>query len=279
MREQRVHRAISTDGTEIVGRVEGQGPPLVLVHGAIADGDSEWAAALPALAEHFTCYLPSTRCRGLSGQHPDVSRQARVDDVVAFLEGIGEPVCLVGVSGGGMTVLGAAAQTSKVAALAAYEPVVFEAASDERLAIFERVIVEMSEAAARGRRDEAIAAFAATIANEQEKAALDADPDAVAEAAQYLETDIEELCEAHRFEGPSPTGPASLRRIDVPTLLLHGGATPTPWFADGCRLVAEHVGDATVGEIAEVGHFGLLMAPERITPALIEFLTNVHEPA
>ena len=279
MQEQRVHRAISKDGTEIVGRVEGQGPPLVLVHGAIADGDSEWAAALPALAEHFTCYLPSTRCRGLSGHHPDVSRQARVDDVVAFVESIGAPVGLVGVSGGGMTVLGAAAQTSRVSALAAYEPVVFEAASDERLAILERVIAEMSEAADRGRPHEAIAAFAATIANEQEQAALDADPDAVTEAAHYLETDIEELREAHRFEGPSPTDPAGLRRIGVPTLLLHGGATPTPWFADGCRFAAERVADATVEEIAGVGHFGLLMAPERITPSLIEFLASVHQPA
>jgi pimeloyl-ACP methyl ester carboxylesterase len=279
VQQQRVHRAVSSDGTEIAGRVEGQGPPLVLVHGAIADGDSEWAAVLPALAEHFTCFLPSTRCRGLSGHHPDVSRQARVEDVVAFVESIGQPVGLAGVSGGGMTVLGAAARTAQVSALAAYEPVVFEAADDERLAIFEQVIVDMTEAADRGRPDEAIAAFAATIANDAEQAALGADPDAVAEAAQYLETDIEELREARRFEGPSPTDPASLRRIDVPTLLLHGGATPTRWFADGCRFAAEHVADATLEEVPGVGHLALLMEPDRVAPALIEFFARAHQPA
>ena len=279
MHPHRTHRAVSKDGTEIVGRVEGQGPPLVLVHGAIADGDSEWGAALPALAEHFTCYLPSTRCRGLSGHHPDVSRQARVEDVVAFVESIGEPVGLVGVSGGAMIGLGAAARTTRISALACFEPPIFEAASAERMATFEQAIADMQEAADRGRPDEAIAAFAETIANDEEHAALDADPDAVAEAGAYLETDIEELREVLRPGRPSPTDPAGLRRIGAPTLLLHGSATPTPWFADGCRFVAEHVSDATVREIPGVGHFGLLMQPDRIVPTLIEFLARQQQPA
>ena len=37
---------------------------------------------LPVLAEHFTCYLMSTRGRGLSGKHPDQSR-APFEDVAA----------------------------------------------------------------------------------------------------------------------------------------------------------------------------------------------------
>jgi pimeloyl-ACP methyl ester carboxylesterase len=277
VQHERVHGAVSQDGTEIVGRVYGQGPPLVLVHGAIADGESEWGEVLPHLAEHFTCYTPSTRGRGSSGHHPDVSREARVADVLAFLETLDEPVSLAGVSGGGMISLGVAARTSAVRALALYEPVVFEVASEERRAVFGQVIEDMEAAADRGRPDEAIAAFAATIANEQEQAALDADPDSVAEAARYLEVDIEELREAYRFEGPSPTDPASLQRIEVPVLLLHGAGTPTPWFADGCRFVANQVGDATVREIPEVGHFAPLMGPERLAPELIDFFQAAYQ--
>ena len=278
MQQERIHRAVSNDGTEIVGRVEGHGPPLVLVHGAIADGDSEWSAVLPQLAEHFTCYMPSTRGRGLSGHHPDVSREARVADVLAFVESLGEPVGLAGVSGGGMISLGVAARTSAVAALALYEPVVFEAASDERMQVFAQAIDEMTAAAGRGRPDEAIGAFAATIANEQEQAALDADPDSVAEAGRYLDVDIAELREAYRFEGTSPTDPASLRRIEVPVLLLHGAGTPTPWFADGCRFVADHVADAVVRQVPEVGHFGPLMGPELLAPELIDFFEAAYQP-
>jgi hypothetical protein len=145
--QQRVHRATSPDGTEIVGRVEGQGPPLVLVHGAIADGDSEWARC----CRTSPSTSPATcRARGAgvsSGHHPDVSREARVADIHAFVESIGEPVTMAGVSGGGMTALGVAARTSAVTALAVYEPVVLEAASDDWLEVFDQTIAGMTEAA------------------------------------------------------------------------------------------------------------------------------------
>lgn len=61
-----IHRAVSADGTEISGRVHGQGPPLVLVHGALHDGDIAWSALVSHLTERFTCFLPSLRSRGLS---------------------------------------------------------------------------------------------------------------------------------------------------------------------------------------------------------------------
>jgi len=43
----------SADGTTLALWKSGEGPPLVLVHGATAD-HSRWAPALPALEEHFT---------------------------------------------------------------------------------------------------------------------------------------------------------------------------------------------------------------------------------
>src|ERR687891_2935962 len=122
MDEGRIQRAVSADGTEIVGRVIGQGPPLVLVHGGIGDGEFAWTELLPHLTDRFTCYLPSTRGRGLSGDHPDHSPPRLVEDVTAFVDSIGEPVCLVAWSGSGPWCLGAAAQTDSVAAAAAWEP-------------------------------------------------------------------------------------------------------------------------------------------------------------
>src|SRR5688500_13945134 len=81
MSETRIHRAVSADGTEIVGRVQGHGPALVLVHGGIGDGEIAWDAMLPHLTDRFTCYLPSTRGRGLSGDNPDHSPRRLEDDV------------------------------------------------------------------------------------------------------------------------------------------------------------------------------------------------------
>ena len=67
MSEERIQRAVSVDGTEIAGRVLGQGPPLVLVHGGWGDGEVAWEALLPHLTDRFTCYLPSTRGRDCPG--------------------------------------------------------------------------------------------------------------------------------------------------------------------------------------------------------------------
>ena len=65
----RVQVAISADGTEIVGRVRGQGPPLVLVHGGWGDGEVAYEALVPHLADRFTCYTPEhTRPRPLRRQ-------------------------------------------------------------------------------------------------------------------------------------------------------------------------------------------------------------------
>ena len=80
----RVQVAISADGTEIVGRVRGQGPPLVLVHGGLGDGEVAYEALVPHLADWFTCYTPSTRGRGLSGDNPDHSPPRLQEDVTAL---------------------------------------------------------------------------------------------------------------------------------------------------------------------------------------------------
>jgi pimeloyl-ACP methyl ester carboxylesterase len=124
MTEERIHRAVSVDGTEIAGRVRGEGPPLVLVHGGIGDGEIAWEALWPHLADRYTCYLPSTRGRGLSADSPDHSPPRLEEDVTAFVDSIGEPAGVVCWSGSGTWVLGAAARSACVAAVAAYEPFV-----------------------------------------------------------------------------------------------------------------------------------------------------------
>ncbi len=271
----RQHSAFSEDGTEIVGRVHGDGPPLVLVHGAVADGLSEWGGLAPLLGERFTCYLPDLRGRGLSGDHPDHSREARVNDVVAFVESVGDPVGLVGVSGGGMVVLGAAARSDAVAALAVIEPVVFEAIDEETLARFREATDALAAGLEAGRPDEAIEPFLELIANEEEGAALSEDPDAIDEVAAYLPVDLAELREGIAFEGQSPTDPDVLARIGVPTLLLHGSRTSLPWFTESTRYAARHISGATMHEIVGNGHLGHLIAPERVAEKLEPFFERV----
>ena len=276
--EDRIHRATSDDGVEIAGRIYGQGPPVVLVHGAAADGEGEWGQLVPLLAERFTCYLPNARGRGLSDAGPELSREANVRDITAFVESLGEPVTLVGVSSGGMTALGVAARSSAVSAVVAREPVVFEALGGSEHAKYVEMVQDVGQALAQDRATAAAQTFLGFVANDEEWAAL-SDDSGLDELAAYLRLDIQEFHEALAFEGPSPTDPATLRQITAPTLLLHGPRTGRTWFSDSVRFVAEHAPYAEVHEIPGSGHLGHLVDPERDAQVLIPLLEAAHQPA
>lgn len=277
MTEERIHRAVASDGTAIVGHVKGQGPPLVFVHGSMADGDSDWDALLPWLANRYTCYLPSTRCRGQSDTHSDLSNEARVDDVTAFVESIGEPVAVMALSAGSTLALGAAARTSAITALAAYEPLVVEAIDERTQLQLHGMIEEMQAAAAEGRSEEAAKRFLSFAANEEEYALLTEDPEVLVALARYLPTDLQEMrATLAHDDGGGPTAASTLARISAPTLLLRGSDTASPWFAAGVRHVADRVSTATVRDVPGAGHLGPLLRPEAVARELASFLQRAH---
>lgn len=279
MDQRRIHRAISSDGTEIVGHVEGQGPPLVLVHGSLEDGALCWDAMLPHLRCRFTCYLPSTRSRGLSGDSADLAPQRRLEDVVSFVDSIGRPVLLFGESDGGTLALGAAASSDAVAAVAAYEPVVFEVADEDLDASLQTTLPRVGQAVTEGRLAEAARIFSELVANDDELAALTGS-DYLQEAGRYMPVFLQELDQGDQPQAASPTDSSLLANIDVPVLLLHGSrSTLHSWFTDGVGHVAEHVPDARVREIDGAGHFGVIFEPEAIAGQVARFFAQAPAPA
>jgi pimeloyl-ACP methyl ester carboxylesterase len=276
MTADRIHRAVSADGTEIAGRVQGQGPPLVLAHPNVLDGDLAWEALVPHLTDRFTCYLPSLRGRGLSSDSPDHSPPRLVEDVTAFVDSIGEPVCLVGWSDSG-AMLGAAVHSDAVAAVAAFEPSVYPLMREDDLAAFGATIEKWTAEAADGRLGDAALTFHHFVCTEVEFAALQADYLERFEA--NLPVLMEELPQEASYEGPDPTDPEMLARIATPVLLLRSleGALGT-FFADSAQHVAKHVADPHVRELPDIGHFAPLVAPEPIARELISFFTAVRRP-
>jgi pimeloyl-ACP methyl ester carboxylesterase len=271
----RIHRAVSADGTEIAGRIHGDGPPLVLVHGGMGDGDRSWSALLPFLSGRFTCYCMSTRGRGLSSEPSpaDYSHERLVEDVVAFAESVGEPVGLTGYSSGGMYALGAAAQTTAVSAVAVYEPPVVDV-TEEDGARFADAAARMHEAVAEGRLGDAARIIIEPVATDDEMAALAAA--GYFEAwAQNIPIGIQEL--KHVASGSSAIyDPSALARITAPVLYLRG-SRGSAWYAHSARYLAKHIADFRVIEIAGAAHFDLLLAPEPIAGELVRFFETVPE--
>jgi len=284
MTDERIHRAVSEDGTEIAGRVRGQGPALVLVHGGIGDGDIAWEALLPHLTDRFTCYLPSTRGRGRSSDNPDHSPLRLEEDVTAFVDSIDEPVYLVGWSGSGAWVLGAAARSESVAAVAVYEPGVASLMRETDLARTVATIEQMGMAVSDGRLVDAVRAFAPWICTDGEIAALE-EMDFYERWAGSVPAMLRFVQQDAAYEGPRSTDPEALRTVAAPVLLLRGQQTLLgTWFADAARHIAEHLVDPHVRELPGIGHFAPLVAPEAIAKELSSFFASarqeaVHQPA
>ena len=271
MTDTRIHRAVSADGVTIAGRVLGDGPALVLVHGGIGDGETAWDAMLPHLTDRFTCYLPSTRGRGLSSDDPDHSPPRLEDDITAFVDSIGEPVHLVGWSGSGAWVLGAAARSDAVAAVAVYEPTLIPLMSEDDLAETLGTMHHVGAAAADGGLVDAVRVFTSWICTEEETAALtqttfdDVWALRVPAMLRFVQQD-------GSYEGPRSTDPEALAQVTVPLLVLMGQKTRLrSFFAAVAEFIAQHVAGSQVWELPGAGHFAPVLAPQSVADELITF--------
>jgi len=119
--EHSMEKIISRDGTEISFLRRGNGPPLLLVHGTIAD-HTRWLPIIPYFEKQFTVYAMDRRGRGESGDSPDYHLLRESEDIAAVVEAIDDPVFLLGHSYGGLVALEAALLTDNIKRLILYEP-------------------------------------------------------------------------------------------------------------------------------------------------------------
>jgi pimeloyl-ACP methyl ester carboxylesterase len=112
---------LSTDGTTIGYRRLGDGPGLVVLHGAMESSGSHLQLA-EALADSFTVYLPDRRGRGMSGPYPvHDSVSTEVEDMDALLAGTGARY-VFGVSSGALIWLHAALELPAIRKAVIFEP-------------------------------------------------------------------------------------------------------------------------------------------------------------
>jgi pimeloyl-ACP methyl ester carboxylesterase len=248
------------DGVAIACETSGEGPPVVLVHGA---GSARWSfdGVRPHLERRFTVITIDRRGRGDSADGSEYALEREFEDVAAVVRDVGHEAMLVGHSYGGLVAAGAAAQLD-LPRLALYEPpmggVLGSADTIER---WERLI----EA---GDRDTVLREFFREIAGygEEEIGELERSP--VWEARRRV---VPTLPRELRAELAHAFDPDALAAIAAPTLMLVGSESPG-WAVRSVDAHLDAIPRAERVVLEGQGHSANMTAPELLAGELERFL-------
>ena len=267
MTTDRIHRTVSDDGTEIAGRVHGQGPPLVFIASALGDDRTSWAALVPFLTEQFTCHVMSTRGRGLSDDHPDHTRERLLEDITAFVDSLDAPVGLVGHSSAGALALEAASRCAAVSAVAVYEPTLMEFASDDVALSIVEALDRIRSLAEKDRLVEAATAFFTDLVTcPDDELEMLVQAGAPQLAASYVSMLLDEAAQSP----PGLSDPEVLNRVTVPVLVLTGSRTRDFWHGVSGEL-ARRLAHPDTRTVDDVAHFAPVVAPTSLAGDLTQF--------
>jgi pimeloyl-ACP methyl ester carboxylesterase len=267
--EATLTRTVSRDGTEIGWWTSGEGPPLVLVHGAVAD-HTRWRPLLPYLEPHATVHAMDRRGRGASGDAPGYDLAREFEDVAAVVDAVaaasGSAVDLYGHSFGGLCAFGGAALTANLGRLVLYEgwPPADPAARELPPDVGQRLDARLAE----GDHDAVVETMFREVVRmpEADLAALRAQPAWTARVAAAPAL-VRELRAISRVA----FDPALAARITVPALLLTGSDSRDPFAAD-TRTVAAALPDARVVVLEGQQHVADILDPKAFAGHLVGFL-------
>ena len=269
MTDQPARRVVSADGTPIAVFEVGDGPPLILVHGATAD-HTAFRVVGPLLATSFRLHSIDRRGRGASGDGPVYSIEREFEDVAAVAESIaagsGRPVDIVGHSYGGRCALGAALLADAVGRVVSYEGAPTPPGSSYHPAGVE---TRLRERLAAGDRDGALSTFMTEVVGMRpdDLAAYRADPIWPIRAAA-AGTILREL-EAEADPAASLERLGAVRR---PVLQILGGDS-LPVFRDATAALQASLADGRIVVIAGARHAAHHTHPDAFVSAIREFLS------
>jgi len=259
----------SRDGTPIAYWTSGTGPPLVVVHGAIAD-HTRWRPILPFLEPHATVHAMDRRGRGGSGDHPSYALTREYEDVAAVVDSVAETtrsaVDVYGHSYGGLCALGAATLTTNIRRMVLYEG--WPAVDPDRYALSRDVEERLEALLAEGNPEAVVETTFRDIvhAPEHEITALRGQPSWPSRVAA-AHTVTREL----RAMADALLDPEQAATITVPTLLLTGSESSDLSTTDIAAMTGA-LPDARVEVIEGQRHVADVMAPADFARRVVGFL-------
>lgn len=253
------------DGVSIAVWEEGDGPPMVLVHGSLGD-HTAWAVPVAELSRHFTTYALDRRGFGASGDGETYSIEHDFADVAAVIEDVatrtGQKVTVWGHSYGANCAMGAANVSSLVDHLILYEPSLGLRYPDGS--------IESAEAALEvGDRETAVIRL-------------------LVDALEMSDDEVEALRSSPRWPNllaGAHTGPRECRveegwtyepgqfgDIAASTLLLSGSESPGS-LVEATRRAAEAIADPHIHILEGHSHFAHRTHPEMLVSIIREFIS------
>jgi pimeloyl-ACP methyl ester carboxylesterase len=258
-----VDKVTSRDGTPIAFERSGQGPPVILVGGALQHRafDARTDGLAGRLAEHFTVFDYDRRGRGDSGDTQPYAVERELEDLGALIEQASGSASLYGSSSGANLALTAAIRGLPVTKLALWEPNLL--VDESRPPLPDDYVAELEERIGSGRRGDAVEYFlTAAVGLPREFVAPMRDAP--------VWPGMEAVAHTLAYDGRIVDGfrlPADqLGSVSAPALTLAGGQAP--WMRSGAEALARALPNGRFRLLEGQGHD---VAPEVIVPVLAEF--------
>jgi pimeloyl-ACP methyl ester carboxylesterase len=262
----------SKDATTIAFERIGEGPPLVMVDGALCSRAMGPGASLaPRLAEHFTVFTYDRRGRGDSRDTPPYAVEREMEDLQAVLDAAGGSAHVFGHSSGAVLALEAAARGASISKLALYEaPFIVDGS---RPPVPDDIVDQFNESLAAGRRGDAVKLFLQQVGAPGVVVALmRVTPmwSKLKAVAHTLPYDLTVLRGTQRGE---PLPAERWTEVTIPTMIVVGGKSPV-WMQNSTQALARVLPNAELRVAARQTHW---VKPTLLAPQLTEFLTTAPE--
>jgi pimeloyl-ACP methyl ester carboxylesterase len=256
----------SRDGTTIAYERSGDGPPLILVDGALcsrAMGPSRPLAK--QLERYFTVYDYDRRGRNESGDTAPYDVAREVEDLEALIAEAGGEAYVYGISSGAALTLEAARRGAPITKLALYEaPVIVD---DSRPPVPADFAATLEADVSDGRRGEAVKAFMRSVGAPRIAIALMRVLPVWRKLTAVAHTLPYDFAVLDGLQSGRPLPAGRWDGVAIPALVVVGGKSPG-WFHTSMRALADAVPNARHEVLDGQNH---MVKPKALAPLLTEF--------
>ena len=259
----------SKDGTLIAFDRSGEGPPIILVDGALcyrASGPMGPLAKL--LAQHFTVYTYDRRGRGDSGNTSPYAVEREVDDIEALIIAAGGTAFVFGASSGAALALEAANRGLAIEKLALYDaPFIVD---NSRPPPPEDFVAQLDSLIALERRGDAVKLFLKLVGVPAIFLVIMRFMPVWSKLTAVAHTLPYDITITEDNQRGKPLAATRWARVNVPTLVADGGKSPV-WMRNGMRALADILPNAKYRTLEGQTH---IVKAKVHAPVLVEFFNG-----